>query len=137
MSCFIKYSFKYAIILLVINSFSFIKSSGDNNDNKKEKESSLINKEKDCKVIEECHFCSFSELKTNDICQINGYKKKLYCSNEDKYYFESCNENTKINSVYIFLFICIAIFICSYRYQKIQKDSNLKNLMVKLSILKT
>ena len=64
-------------------------------------------------------------------------KKKLYCANEDKYYFESCKENTKINSVYKFLFICIIIFICSYRYQKVQKDSNIKNLMVKLSILKT
>ena len=137
MSYIIKYSFKYTIILFILNLFSLIKSSEDNNDINKEKESISINKEKDCKVIEECHFCSFFELKTNDICQINGYKKKLYCAEEDKYHYESCKENTRINSVYIFLFIWIAIFICSYQYQKVQKDSNLKNLMVKLSILKT
>ena len=134
MSFFIKYSFfKYVIIILIINCLTFITSSEVHNNN----ESLSINKEKECKVIDECHPCSFSELKTLDICQINGYKKKLYCVKEDKYYNEACNENKRINSVYIFLFVCILIFICSYRYQKIQKDSNIKNLMFKLSILKT
>ena len=134
MSLFIKYTTKYIIILLFINSFSLISSSGDKN---KENDTSTIDEEKECKIIEECHPCTFFELKTIDICQINGYKKKLYCKNEDKNLIKSCQENTKINPVYIFLFISIAIFICSYRYQKAQKDSNLKNLMVKLSILKT
>ena len=133
MSLFIKYSAKYIIIILFLNSFIYIYSSEDDN---KEKEAK-IDKEKECKIIEECHRCSFLELKTIDICQVNGYKKKLYCNSEDKYYIESCKENMRINSVYVFLIICIVIFICSYRYQKAQKDSNLKNLMVKLSILKT
>ena len=128
-----KYSSKYIIIIVLINSFDFAYSNGDNNNEKEVK----INLEKECKIIEECRRCSFLELRTIDICQINGYKKKFYCNSEDKYYIESCKENIRINPVYIFLFICIVIFICSYRYQKAQKDSNLKNLMVKLSILKT
>ena len=128
-----KYSAKYIIILVFINSFDFANSNGDNNNEKELK----INLEKECKIIEECRRCSFLELRTMDVCQINGYKKKFYCNSEDKYYTESCKENIRINPVYIFLFICIVIFICSYRYQKAQKDSNLKNLMVKLSILKT
>ena len=128
-----KYSAKYIIILVFINSFDFANSNGDNNNEKELK----INLEKECKIIEECRRCSFLELRTIDVCQINGYKKKFYCNSEDKYYTESCKENIRINPVYIFLFICIVIFICSYRYQKAQKDSNLKNLMVKLSILKT
>ena len=128
-----KYSAKYIIILVFINSFDYANSNGDNNNEKELK----IDLEKECKVIEECRRCSFFELRTIDICQINGYKKKFYCNSEDKYYTESCKENIRINPVYIFLFICIVIFICSYRYQKAQKDSNLKNLMVKLSILKT
>ena len=128
-----KYSAKYIIILVFINSFDFANSNGDNNNEKELK----INLEKECKIIEECRRCSFLELRTIDVCQINGYKKKFYCNSEDKYYTESCKENIRINPVYIFLFICIIIFICSYRYQKAQKDSNLKNLMVKLSILKT
>ena len=132
MSIFIKNIF----ILLLINIFSNINSTEVQDNYEKEKESKEINKEKDCKVVEECHPCSFSELKTIDICQVYGYKKKLYCNNE-KYINESCKENMRINSVYIFLFICIIIFIFSYRYQKAQKDSNIKNLMVKLSILKT
>ena len=128
-----KYSAKYIIIIVFINSFDLANSNGDNSNEKELK----INLEKECKVIEECRRCSFLELRTIDICQINGYKKKFYCNSEDKYYTESCKENIRINPVYIFLFICIVIFICSYRYQKAQKDSNLKNLMVKLSILKT
>ena len=128
-----KYSAKYIIILVFINTFDFTYSNGDNNNEKELK----INLEKECKIIEECRRCSFLELRTIDVCQINGYKKKFYCNSEDKYYTESCKENIRINPVYIFLFICIVIFICSYRYQKAQKDSNLKNLMVKLSILKT
>ena len=128
-----KYSAKYIIILVFINSFDYANSNGDNNNEKELK----INLEKECKIIEECRRCSFLELRTIDVCQINGYKKKFYCNSEDKYYTESCKENIRINPVYIFLFICIVIFICSYRYQKAQKDSNLKNLMVKLSILKT
>ena len=134
MSLFIKYSAKYIIIIAFINSFDFIYSNGDVNDKEKD---TKINFEKECKTIEECHRCSFLELKTIDICQINGYKKKFYCNSEDRYYTESCKENVLINPVYIFLLISIVIFICSYRYQKAQKDSNLKNLMVKLSILKT
>ena len=134
MSIFIK----NILILLFINIFSLILSTEVQNNNDNEKENKNINKDnKNCKVIEECHFCSFSELKTLDICQVNGYKKKIYCNNEEKYYNESCQENMGINFVYIFLFLCIVIFICSYRYQKTQKDSNIKNLMVKLSILKT
>ena len=134
MSWIIKYFEKYIILLLFANLFRFINSSEDEN-----KEKDILSKynETDCKIIEECHSCSFFELKTLDICQINGYKKKFYCNNDGKYYIESCKENMRINSVYIFLFICIIIFICSYRYQKTQKDFNLKNLMVKLSILKT
>ena len=128
-----KYSAKYIIILVFINSFDYANSNGDNNNEKELK----INLEKECKIIEECRRCSFLELRTIEICQINGYKKKFYCNSEDKYYTESCKENIRINPVYIFLFICIVIFVCSYRYQKAQKDSNLKNLMVKLSILKT
>ena len=128
-----KYSSKYIIIIVLINSFDFSYSNGDNTNEKEVK----INLEKECKLIEECRRCSFLELRTIDVCQINGYKKKFYCNSEDKYYTESCKENIRINPVYIFLFICIVIFICSYRYQKAQKDSNLKNLMVKLSILKT
>ena len=128
-----KYSSKYIIIIVFINSFDFSYSNGDNTNEKEVK----INLEKECKLIEECRRCSFLELRTIDVCQINGYKKKFYCNSEDKYYTESCKENIRINPVYIFLFICIVIFICSYRYQKAQKDSNLKNLMVKLSILKT
>ena len=134
MSLFIKYSKEYFIIILFIYSFSFIYSSEDIN---KEKDIISMNKEKECKIIEECHPCSFLELKTIDICQINGYKKKLYCNKDDKYYDESCKEKTRINSVYILFLFCIAIFICSYKYQKEQKDSNIKNLMAKLSILKT
>ena len=134
MSLIIKYFEKYIILLLFANLFRFINSSEDEN-----KEKDILSKynETDCKIIEECHSCSFFELKTLDICQINGYKKKFYCGSEDRYYTESCKENVLINPVYIFLLISIVIFICSYRYQKAQKDSNLKNLMVKLSILKT
>ena len=128
-----KYSAKYIIILVFINSFDYANSNGDNNNEKELK----INLEKECKIIEECRRCSFLELRTIEICQINGYKKKFYCNSEDKYYTESCKENIRINPVYIFLFICIVIFVCSYRYQKAQKDSNLKIIMVKLSILKT
>ena len=97
------------------------------------------NHSKECTPIEECKVCSFDELKTIDECQSTGYKKKIRChymSNQIKMFYEPCNENTRINPVYIFLIICIIIFICSYKYQKTQKDSTLKNLMVKLSILK-
>ena len=92
-----------------------------------------------CKPIEECKVCSFDELKTIDECQSTGYRKRMRCrsmSNQEKIFYEPCNENTRINPVYIFLIICIVIFICSYKYQKTQNDSTLKNLMVKLSILK-
>ena len=118
------------VILIFINLFIF--SITNNKDR-------LTNKIIDCKAIEECHSCAFDELKTIDECQVTGYKKKMKClnkNNEENIYIESCSENTKINSVYYFLIICIIIFVCSYRYQKTQKDSTLKNLMVKLSILK-
>ncbi len=127
------FSIKNFIILFLF--FSFIYSV-DIKDNKNKK---IDNNEKECNPIEECNSCSFEELKTIDECQITGYKKKMKCinkNNEDKIYYESCNENTRINSVYIFFIICIIIFFCSYKYQKTQKDLTLKNLMVKLSILK-
>ena len=120
---------KNKLIFLLL--FSFINSNGKN--------SKLTNNDKECSTIDGCHACSFSELKTIDECQVNGYMKKMRCikkNNEEKIDYESCNENMKINSVYIFLTINIVIFIISYRYQKSQKDSSLKNLMVKLSILK-
>ena len=122
----------FIIILLIIA----IYSKDINNSNN---EILNNNQSNECKTIEECHSCTFNELKSIDECQVNGYKKKIQCinkNNEEKIYYESCNENTRINSVYIFLIICIVIFICSYRYQKTQKDSTLQNLMVKLSILK-
>ena len=125
------FSFNFFIILL-LNTFIFSTVVKDNKNIK------LIKSSKDCKIIEECHICSFNELKTIDECQVTGYKKKMSCfnNNEEKIYYDSCSENMGINSVYIFLIICILIFICSYRYHKSQKDSTLKNLMVKLSILK-
>ena len=118
----------FIIILLIISIYSEEIKINKNN-----------NKESECKPIEECHACTFNELKTIDECQVNGYKKKMHClykNNEEKTYYESCNENTRINSVYIFLIMCIIIFFGSYRYQKTQKDSTFKNTMVKLSILK-
>ena len=120
----------YNIFLFLL--FSFIYST-DLKNNK------ISDKNKDCKVIEECKICSFNELKSIDECQVTGYKTKIQCiekNNEVKDFYDSCSENTKINSVYIFLMICIIIFFVSYRYQKTQKDSSLQNLMVKLSILK-
>ena len=124
------YHFKNFIILILLQILNFSTS----NINEK-----LNDKIIECKAIEECHPCTFNELKTIDECQVTGYKKKMKClnkNNEENVYNESCSENTRINSVYFFLIICIVIFICSYRYQKTQKDSTLKNLMVKLSILK-
>ena len=121
------------IFLLLV---SLINSNLVNNNDKNAK---LINNNKECKAIDECHACSFKELKTIDECQANGYVKKILCLNKDKEEktnYESCKENMSINPVYIFLIINILIFICSYRYQKSQKDSSFKNLMVKLSILK-
>ena len=125
------FSFIFFIIVL-LNTFIFSTVVKNN------KNMELIKSSKDCKVIEECHACSFNELKTIDECQVTGYKKKISCfnNNKEKNNYESCSENMGINSVYIFLIICILIFICSYRYHKSQKDSTLKNLMVKLSILK-
>ena len=122
------------LILLIFNSFILSSLVKNNKNNHK-----FTSKIDECKAIEECQPCTFDELKTIDECQVTGYKKKIQClnkNNEQKVYNEPCSENRKINSVYIFLIICIAIFIISYRYQKTQKDSTLKNLMVKLSILK-
>ena len=125
------FSFNFFIIAF-LNTFIFSTMAKDNKNIK------LIKSSKDCKIIEECLICSFNELKTIDECQVTGYRKKMSCfnNNEEKIYYESCSENIGINSVYKFLIICILIFICSYRYHKSQKDSTLKNLMVKLSILK-
>ena len=122
----------FIIILLIISIYSKVIKKSNNE---------ILNNyhSNECKTIEECHSCTFNELKTIDECQVNGYKTKIKCinkNNEIKIYYESCNENTRFNPVYIFLIICIVIFICSYRYQKTQKDSTLQNLMVKLSILK-
>ena len=124
--------FNNLIILLLF--FSFIYSVDIKNKDKK-----IYAKEIKCKIIDECQACSFDELKTIDDCQPTGYKRKMHCfyeDNSERTYIEPCNENIRINSVYIFLLICIIIFFCSYKYQKTQKDSTLKNLMVKLSILK-
>ena len=121
------------IFLLLV---SLINTNLDKNNEKNEKS---INNNKECKSIDECHVCSLNELKTIDECQVNGYVKKILClnkDNEEKTNYESCKENMRINPVYIFLIINIVIFIFSYRYQKSQKDSSFKNLMVKLSILK-
>ena len=122
-------------ILIILFLFSFIYSDEITDD-----EDINSSEEEDCETIEKCHACNFDELRTIDECQVTGYKKKIQCkgknNEEEKFNIKSCNENTKINSVYIFLIICIIIFICSYRYHKSQKDSSLQNLLVKLSILK-
>ena len=113
--------------------FSFIYNQDNKND------TNLTNTKDNCQTIEECRKCNFDELKSNSNCQINGFIKKIKCENKDKEgkpVIEPCFGKKGINSVYIFLAICIIIFGCSFRYQKVQKDSNLKNLMIKLSILK-
>lgn len=106
---------------------------------KNQKFQTLSKEQKECKIIEECRPCTFNELKGMDECQPTAYKKRIQCTvtnSEDQYYSEPCNENKKFNSVYILFIICIILFFCSYKYQKSQKDSTLKNVMTKLSILK-
>lgn len=93
----------------------------------------------DCIPIEECHQCSFEELKTESECYKTGYKKRNKCinlNNIEIYNIESCNENIGINSVYIMLFICILIFISAWKIQKNYKDSFMKNIFQKISIFK-
>lgn len=127
------------IFFLLSIIFGLILSVNIKNGNKKFV--SLNRESKECKPVDECHPCTFNELKTLEECQPTGYKKRIRCiyenkENEEQYYGEPCNENKKFNSVYIMLIICIVLFFCSYKYQKTQKDSTLKNVMVRLSILK-
>ena len=122
------------ILLITLNSIELVTIKNGGN-----KQFSMNAEEKNCKTIEECHQCEFNELKIEDECQLTGYKKRIKCTdknNEDRYYSESCDEHKKFNSVYTFLIISLAIFICSYYYKKTQKDSTLQNLLSKLSILK-
>ena len=106
------------------------------NDNKNQRN---IPNKKDCSPMEECHECTFLELKNNDECQLTGYKRRFHCifeNSDETYYTESCNENIKFNSVYFFLFFCIILGIVTYVLQKNQKESAIKNVMTKLSIFK-
>ena len=94
---------------------------------------------KDCISFEECHECSFDELKNDKDCWSTGYKKRIHCVYEnsvEKYYSESCNNKIKINSVYIMLIICSIICALAYKVQKNQKENLLKNVFSKLSVLK-
>ena len=94
---------------------------------------------KDCIPSEECHECSFDELKNDKDCWSTGYKKRIHCVYEnsvEKYYSESCNNKIKINSVYIMLIICSIICALAYKVQKNQKENLLKNVFSKLSVLK-
>ena len=116
-------------------SFCFFKCV---NINENKNQRNVPNK-KDCLAMEECHQCTFIELKNNDECQLTGYKKRFHCifeNSEETYYSESCNENIKINSVYYFFFFCAILGIVTYVLQKNQKEYAIKNVMIKLSIFK-
>lgn len=125
------------LILGIIITFLTTPSQAVNIKNKKFQ--TLSKEERECKTIEQCRPCTFTELKTIEECQPTAYKKRIQCiftNSEDQYYSEPCNENKKFNSVYILFIISVIIFFCSYKYQKSQKDSTLKNVMTRLSILK-
>lgn len=94
---------------------------------------------KECITFEECHECTFDELKNDKNCWATGYKKRIHCiyeNSKEKYYTESCNDKAKINSVYLMLVICALICVIAYKVQKNQKENLIKNVFSKLSVLK-
>lgn len=110
---------------------------------KTDAQKSKINKtqiSKHCIYVEECHPCTFDELKHNDDdCISTGFKKRKHCiyeNGDERYFTESCNENMGINSVYIMFILCICLCVIAWKVQKQQKDSTLKHIFAKLSIFK-
>jgi hypothetical protein len=101
------------------------------------------NYRKECKVKERCRECTIDELKISTDCQSTGYKTLKFCSYFDdmklidEYYFtESCNENKRINPVYIFLIVCIFTGIFSFLVRKTHKNFILNQTLEKLTILR-
>lgn len=90
-----------------------------------------------CEIIEQCHPCSFDELKTVEDCQINGYKQRIRCVNksENIYYSETCSKNMRITPVLYFFVINVIVFLVSFRVLKNFKV-NFNQIMIKLSSLK-
>lgn len=122
---------------LLIIGCVIVKNDGSNS--KKNIKSNAIPTNRECFPSEECHECSFDELKNDEDCHETGYKKRIHCiydNSDEKYYSESCSENMKINSVYIMLIICIIICGIAYKIQKNQKENLIKNVFAKLSVFK-
>jgi hypothetical protein len=101
------------------------------------------NYKKDCKIQDKCRECTFEELKTTVECQTTGYKQISLCGYYDGnnlideiYNAETCSENTKVNSVYYLLCICIVIGIFSWFIRKSHRNFLLKQMFEKLTILK-
>ncbi len=98
---------------------------------------------KECTIKEKCRECTFDELKTMGECQITGHKLIKHCvlyddlKVKDEYYYnEHCNEKTKINSVYYFLFFNVIIFILSFYIRSSHKKAILSQTFEKLTILR-
>lgn len=98
---------------------------------------------KECKVEEKCRECSFFELKNLEECQITGYKLIKHCilynelKAQDEYYKnEHCNEKSRINSVYYFLFFNLVLLIISSYLRTSHKRAILSNTFEKLTIIR-
>ena len=98
---------------------------------------------KDCEVREKCRECSFEELKNYFECQATGYKLIKNCRYYDEsklmdeeFYNEPCLENRKLNSVYVFLIICIVLGGLSFYTRKAHRSMILSQTLEKLTILR-
>lgn len=123
--------------LFMIIECVIVKNDGSNSKNKIKGNAMPTNRE--CFPSEDCHECSFDELKNDEDCYETGYKKRIHCvydNSDEKYYSESCSENIKFNSVYIMLIICLMICGIAYKIQKNQKENLIKNVFAKLSVFK-
>ena len=110
---------------------------------KTDAQKSKINKtqmNKQCIYVEECHPCTFDELKHGEEdCTLTGYKKRKHCiyeNGDERYFTEPCSENIGVNSVYIMFMLCACLCVLAWKVQKQQKDSTIKHIFAKLSIFK-
>ena len=98
---------------------------------------------KDCKIEEKCRECTFFELKNLEECQVTGYKLIKHCilyndiKAQDEYYQnEHCNEISRINTVFYFLFLNLFLLIISAYIRTSHKRAILSNTFEKLTILR-
>jgi len=146
-----KYNFNslfiYLAVIYILFSISIcVKPEKDNLKDTQLNPKTIKNKsqyDKLCKITDKCRECTFEELKSIPECQATGNKQIEHCiysngkiDKDEEFITSSCNDNIRINLVFICLLIFIFIGSISFYVRKTHKNFMIKSMLERLSILK-